>query len=80
MAKTIYRMRGRGPTLPDRVGLSPSTLYDYIRRGLFPQGVRLSNRAKGPVGWPSDIVDAWEATLRSPDAVCDDECVGRVLR
>ena len=41
-----------------QIGLSRSTLYDYIRAGRFPPPVRVGDRA---VGWVASEVDAWLA-------------------
>jgi prophage regulatory protein len=41
-----------------RTGLSRSTIYDYIARGLFPRQRRLGPRR---VGWLASEVRAWIA-------------------
>ena len=42
----------------DRTSFSRSTLYDHVKRGLFPKPVRLSaNR----VAFPESAVNAWVA-------------------
>jgi prophage regulatory protein len=38
------------------VGLRKSSIYDAIKRGDFPQPVKLSRRA---VCWPESAVQAW---------------------
>jgi prophage regulatory protein len=38
-------------------GLSKSTLYDLMRKGEFPAGVRLADQA---VGWLDTEVKAWQ--------------------
>ena len=45
----------RLPTVTERSGLPPSTLYLRIQQGLWPRPVSLGDRA---VGWPSNEVDA----------------------
>lgn len=40
------------------VGLSRSTIYDYIKRGSFPAPVSIGPRA---VAWPSSSIAAWQA-------------------
>lgn len=46
----------RRPLVSELTGLPRSTLYDYIRRGLFPAPVRLGARS---VAWHSHQVLAW---------------------
>ncbi len=41
-----------------RTGLSRSTVYDYVARGLFPRQRRLGRRR---VGWLASEVRAWIA-------------------
>jgi prophage regulatory protein len=38
-------------------GLSKSTVYDLVKKGNFPAGVRLANKA---VGWVDTEVMAWQ--------------------
>jgi len=38
------------------VGVSRSTLYRMIRKGEFPDGIRLSEFT---VGWPREWIDSW---------------------
>ena len=54
MAHTIQRL----PAIKADSGLSRSTIYLYIARGLWPRPVRLGARA---VGWPSGEVVAMNA-------------------
>lgn len=37
-------------------GLSRSTIYDMMSKGLFPRPVKLTGKA---VGWPEDVVSEW---------------------
>jgi len=52
-------MRGNPPTLPDAVGLAPSTIYGLIKRSLFPPGIRLTGARA--VGWRKETIDEWLA-------------------
>ena len=53
----------RLPAVMQRVGLSRSTIYLYISRGLFPKPIRIT---PGVVGWPSTAIDVWiKAKLES---------------
>lgn len=51
-ASTILRRR----QVEEVTGLARSTIYDLMRRGLFPVPVRLSKRA---VGWVYRDVKIW---------------------
>lgn len=51
-AQTILRRK----QVESRIGLSRSTLYDYIQAGRFPPPIRVGTRA---VGWLASEVDAW---------------------
>jgi prophage regulatory protein len=46
----------RLPDVSARVGLRRTAIYDMIKRGTFPAGIRLGRRC---VAWPSDAVDQW---------------------
>lgn len=46
----------RRPEVEARTGLSRSTIYDWIKRGEFPQPVRLGTRL---VAWRESDVTAW---------------------
>ena len=46
----------RRPEVEARTGLSRSTLYDWMKRGQFPQPVKLGARA---VAWRESDVTAW---------------------
>ncbi|WP_080409090.1 helix-turn-helix transcriptional regulator [Burkholderia ubonensis] len=46
----------------DAVGVSKSTLYQWVRDNAFPPPVKLGSRS---VGWRSADVDAWLAS-RAP--------------
>lgn len=48
----------RLPAVLDRVGLGKTAIYAAIKRGEFPQPVRLSKRA---VGWRVADIEAWAA-------------------
>jgi prophage regulatory protein len=52
MPNTILRL----PTVKIRTGLSRSSIYLYIKAGIFPQPVSLGPRA---VGWVDSEIDAW---------------------
>ncbi|MGA9135814.1 MAG: helix-turn-helix transcriptional regulator [Terracidiphilus sp.] len=49
----------RAKEVRERTGLSRSTIFLKIRRGEFPAGVSLGDRA---VGWRSNEVDEWIAS------------------
>ena len=46
----------RRPEVEARTGLSRSTLYDWMKRGEFPQPVKLGTRL---VAWKESDVTAW---------------------
>ena len=46
----------RRPEVEARTGLSRSTLYDWMKRGDFPQPVKLGARL---VAWRESDVSAW---------------------
>jgi prophage regulatory protein len=46
----------RLPQVVERVGLKRTAIYDLVKRGAFPQPLKLGRRC---VAWPSDAVDAW---------------------
>lgn len=46
----------RRPEVEARTGLSRSTLYDWMKRGEFPQPVKLGTRL---VAWRESDVTAW---------------------
>jgi prophage regulatory protein len=52
MANTILRL----PAVLERTGLSRSTTYSMISKGLFPAPVSLGERA---VGWVESQIDQW---------------------
>jgi prophage regulatory protein len=37
-------------------GLRPSSIYKQIRLGLFPSGIKLTNRS---TGWSSEQLEVW---------------------
>lgn len=49
----------RRPVVEARTGLSRSTLYDWMKRGDFPQPVKLGARI---VAWRESDVTAWLET------------------
>lgn len=57
----IYRMSRRGviPSLPEVTGMSRAGIYQYIKAGDFPPGVRLSKRSRG---WPESQITEWLAS------------------
>ncbi len=61
MAQTIQREPAilRRKQLEMRTGLSRSTIYQYIKDGVFPKPVPLGPRA---VGWIESDVSEWIAT------------------
>lgn len=52
MATKILRLIG----VLDVAGVSKSTWYDWVRRGVAPAPVRLGDRA---VGWRQSDIEAW---------------------
>lgn len=46
----------RRPEVETRTGLSRSTLYDWMKRGEFPQPVKLGTRL---VAWRESDIDEW---------------------
>ena len=52
MEPLIMRM----PEVVRVTGLSPATIYRYIKAGTFPRAVKLGKRARG---WRSDDVQQW---------------------
>jgi len=48
----------RLPAVKAKTGLSRSTIYDRIDKGIFPAPVPLGGQA---VGWPASDIDAWIA-------------------
>ena len=57
----------RVPDVLARIGMSRSTLYEWMRTGNFPPSVKLGERA---VGWRESDVTAWIES-RVPQS---DEC------
>ena len=43
----------------DRVGISQSTMYDWMKRGEFPRAVALGSKL---VGWRESDIDHWIAS------------------
>ena len=52
MANVILRL----PTVKTRTGLSRSTIYLRISKGIFPKPISLGGRA---VGWLEEDIDQW---------------------
>ena len=46
----------RLPEVVERTGVSPTSIYRFIREGTFPPQVKLGKRA---VGWRAKDVEAW---------------------
>ena len=46
----------RRPEVEARTGLSRSTIYDWMKRGVFPQPVRLGTRL---VAWRESDIAVW---------------------
>ncbi len=46
----------RRRAVEETTGLSRSTIYDLMSRGLFPRPVKLTRKA---VGWPESDVTRW---------------------
>ncbi|NCQ24936.1 MAG: DNA-binding protein [Rhodobacteraceae bacterium CG17_big_fil_post_rev_8_21_14_2_50_63_15] len=46
----------RRPEVQARTGLSRSTIYDWMKRGEFPQPVKLGTRL---VAWRESDISAW---------------------
>ncbi|WP_340107798.1 helix-turn-helix transcriptional regulator [Pikeienuella sp. HZG-20] len=55
MAEKHYRRR----TVEEITGLSRSTIYDMMSRGLFPRPVKLTGKA---VAWPESAIADWLAS------------------
>lgn len=49
---TILRL----PAVKRRTGLSRSSIYEQMKKGLFPQSISLGARA---VGWVQSDIDEW---------------------
>jgi len=53
----------RRPAVQARDGqAAPATIYDWMKKGLFPRPVRIGARM---VAWDEDDLDAHDARLRS---------------
>lgn len=55
----------RRPAVQDVTGLSCSTIYDLMAKGLFPRPVRLTGKA---VAWPESVIVEWLAQRPSTAA------------
>ena len=49
----------RRRAVEEKTGLSRSTIYDLMTKGLFPRPVRLTGRA---VAWPESAIAEWLAS------------------
>lgn len=56
----------RRPAVQDLTGLSRSTIYDLMAKGVFPRPVRLTKKA---VAWPESAIADWLAKRPSTDSV-----------
>ena len=52
MSKRVNRL----PVVKYRTGLSRSTIYLYMSKGLFPASISLGSRA---IGWLESDIDEW---------------------
>ena len=55
----IYRMTksyGSNPTLPELTGWCKSKLYAEIKKGNFPQGIKVGQSR----GWPGSVLAQWQ--------------------
>jgi predicted DNA-binding transcriptional regulator AlpA len=59
MTANIIRL----PAVRERTGLPSSTIYHYIKLGIFPASVALGGGRS--VGWYSDLIDSWVQTRQS---------------
>ena len=55
----------RRTAVQDLTGLSRSTIYDLMAKGLFPRPVRLTGKA---VAWPESVIAEWLAQRPSTAA------------
>jgi prophage regulatory protein len=46
----------RRPEVEERTGLSRSSLYEAIKKGLFPKPLKLTERS---VGWAESVINQW---------------------
>ena len=52
MSKKVNRL----PAVKSRTGLSTSTIYLYMSKGIFPASISLGSRA---IGWLESDIDEW---------------------
>lgn len=65
MRQLITDKHLRRHAVEEMTGLSRSTIYDLMAKGVFPRPVRLTAKA---VAWPESAVAAWLATRPKTDA------------
>jgi prophage regulatory protein len=56
----------RMPQVIDRVGMSKSSIYDYISKGTFPSQIKLGARSSG---WLESDIDCWIAQRLHADTL-----------
>jgi prophage regulatory protein len=61
MRDKVYRL----PTTLNVTGLCRSSLYDQLKKGQFPEPVKLGKRA---VGWRESDLDAWITSRQKRNA------------
>jgi prophage regulatory protein len=52
----MYNKILRRPEVEERTGLSRSSLYESIKKGLFPKPLKLSARS---IGWAESTINEW---------------------
>lgn len=52
--KLLYRVN----QLTAEIGISRAHLYQLVKRGEFPQPIKIGNRA---IAWPAQAIEAWIA-------------------
>jgi len=61
----------RLPEVKERTGLSRSTIYDYIKRGIFPTSICLGARAKGFIESEINAINAARMAGRTNEEICE---------
>jgi prophage regulatory protein len=59
MKRLVAEKHLRRPAVEAITGLSRSTIYDLMAKGLFPRPVRLTQKT---VGWPESKIAGWLAS------------------